>query len=145
MLFRSVGVEQGWLKTYPLSLSGGQARRVAIASILTLGAQAYIFDEPTAGLDLAGREMLHTLVAALAAQGHPVAIITHDVEEWLEVADRVVLLKEGKIVADVAASQTDMSPELFEQAEIMSPALLCLQQLLYAHTPAEKDGECYEA
>ena len=89
--------------------------------------------------------MLHTLVATLAAQGYPVALITHDVEEWLEVADRVVLLKEGRIVADVAASQADMSPELFEQAGIMSPALLCLQQLLHAYIPAEKDGECHEA
>lgn len=139
-----VGVNHEWLASYPMSLSGGQARRVAIASILTLDAQAYIFDEPTAGLDVAGREMLHNLVTTLAAQGYPVAIITHDVEEWLEVADRVVLLKEGHIVVNAHAAQVKQAPELFERADIMPPALLSLQQLLCSH-PVEKDGECYEA
>lgn len=89
-----VGLTDDLLPRYPLELSGGQQRRVGLASVLSLGAGAYVLDEPTAGLDAAGREALRALVLGLSADGIPVIVISHDVDEWEAVADKRVSLRE---------------------------------------------------
>lgn len=94
---RQVGIEPDLLDRAPLELSGGQQRRVGVGSVLALGAAAYIFDEPTAGMDAAGRARLHALVRELAARGAAVMVISHDLEEWLEVADAAALMRAGRV------------------------------------------------
>lgn len=82
----------------PFALSGGQARRVALASVVTMGPGALVLDEPTAGLDAASRASLHRLVASFARAGLPVIVVSHDLEEWLPEVDRVAVLSQGRIV-----------------------------------------------
>lgn len=82
----------------PFALSGGQARRVALASVITMGPGALVLDEPTAGLDAASRASLHRLVASFARAGLPVIVVSHDLEEWLPEVDRVAVLAQGRIV-----------------------------------------------
>lgn len=97
---RSVGLNECMLERSPFELSGGQARRVALASVVSLGAPAVIFDEPTAALDAAGRRAAHGLVSTLAREGRGVLVITHDVDEWLPIVDRLLTLDGGRLSQD---------------------------------------------
>lgn len=105
-----VGLAEELLDRHPMELSGGQARRVGLAATLALDAPAYIFDEPSAGLDTAGRAFAHRLVRELASAGKAVVVISHDVEEWLPVADRSLRVEAGAVVpSDLVASTSQDS------------------------------------
>lgn len=94
---RTVGLDEGLLSSSPFELSGGQARRVALASVLSLDAPAYIFDEPSAALDAKGRAFARRTVEGLSREGRAVLVITHDVDEWAPVSSRVVELADGSL------------------------------------------------
>lgn len=118
------------LPSDPFCLSGGQARRVALASILTLSPRAVVLDEPTAGLDAPARAALHRLVQDLARKGLPVLVVSHDLEEWLAIADQVVLLADGTIAwqGTPAALASDMGA--FTRAGLEPPESWQLRELL---------------
>lgn len=118
------------LPSDPFCLSGGQARRVALASILTLNPRAVVLDEPTAGLDAPARAALHRLVQDLACKGLPVLVVSHDLEEWLAIADQVVLLADGTIAwqGTPAALASDMGA--FTRAGLEPPESWQLRELL---------------
>lgn len=94
---RTVGLDEDLLSSSPFELSGGQARRVALASVLSLDAPAYIFDEPNAALDAKGRAFARRMVEGLSREGRAVLVITHDVDEWAPVSSRVVELADGSL------------------------------------------------
>lgn len=118
------------LPSDPFCLSGGQARRVALASILTLNPRAVVLDEPTAGLDAPARSALHRLVQDLACKGLPVLVVSHDLEEWLAIADQVILVADGTIAwqgtPDALASDIDA----FARAGLEPPESWQLRELL---------------
>lgn len=118
------------LPSDPFCLSGGQARRVALASILTLNPRAVVLDEPTAGLDAPARAALHRLVQDIACKGLPVLVVSHDLEEWLAIADQVILLADGTIAwqgtPDALASDIDA----FARAGLEPPESWQLRELL---------------
>lgn len=118
------------LPSDPFCLSGGQARRVALASILTLNPRAVVLDEPTAGLDAPARAALHRLVQDLACKGLPVLVVSHDLEEWLAIAGQVVLLADGTIAwqGTPAALASDMGA--FTRAGLEPPESWQLRELL---------------
>lgn len=118
------------LPSDPFCLSGGQARRVALASILTLSPRAVVLDEPTAGLDAPARAALHRLVQDLACKGLPVLVVSHDLEEWLAIADQVVLLADGTIAwqGTPGALASDMGA--FARAGLEPPESWQLRELL---------------
>lgn len=91
------GLDTSLWERYPFELSGGQARRVALASVLTLDASVYVLDEPTANLDAQGRAAIRALVRTLAANGTGVVVISHDVDEWMQLASRVLRLENGTL------------------------------------------------
>lgn len=84
----------------PFTLSGGEQRKVAIASILSMEPDIIVFDEPTQGLDSRSRAEALRSIKELNARGRTVIIISHDMEEVIRVADRVVVIERGKIVLD---------------------------------------------
>lgn len=94
---RTVGLDEGLIASSPFELSGGQARRVALASVLSLDAPAYIFDEPSAALDAEGRAFARRMVEDLSREGRAVLVITHDVDEWAPVSSRIVELADGSL------------------------------------------------
>lgn len=94
---RTVGLDEDLLSSSPFELSGGQARRVALASVLSLDAPAYIFDEPSAALDAKGRAFARRMVEGLSREGRAVLVITHDVDEWSPFSSRVVELADGSL------------------------------------------------
>ncbi len=86
--------------THPRDLSEGQRLCLALAVILVRRPDLVLLDEPTRGLDYAAKHRLVELLRELAATGHTVVVATHDVELAADVADRVVVLAEGEVVAD---------------------------------------------
>jgi biotin transport system ATP-binding protein len=82
------------------SLSGGETARVAIAGALAMEPTHLVLDEPFAGLDLRARRSLLARLDSLHADGTSMVVVTHDLRDLRERADRVVVMGEGRIVAD---------------------------------------------
>ena len=118
------------LPSDPFCLSGGQARRVALASILTLSPRAVVLDEPTAGLDAPARAALHRLVQDLACKELPVLVVSHDLEEWLAAADQVVLLADGTIAWQGTPGALASDMDAFARAGLEPPESWQLRELL---------------
>lgn len=118
------------LPSDPFCLSGGQARRLALASILTLSPRAVVLDEPTAGLDAPARAALHRLVQDLACKGLPVLVVSHDLEEWLAAADQVILLADGAIAWQGTPGALASDMDAFAWAGLEPPESWQLRELL---------------
>ncbi len=86
----------------PFELSGGEKRRVALAGILVMDPDILVLDEPTAGLDPVGKREILSLVKTFATQKNKTVImVSHDMNEVYENADRVLVMKDGTIVYDL--------------------------------------------
>jgi ribose transport system ATP-binding protein len=88
-------------------LSGGNAQKVTIAKWLSPETRLLLLDEPTAGIDIGARTDILRLIRRLAADGLPVIIASSEYEELLAVCDRILVLREGAVVAERAASDVD--------------------------------------
>ena len=110
-------------KTSPFLLSGGERKRVALASVLAWDPQTLILDEPTIGQDHEQKEKLRQFIMQLQTQKKTVVIVTHDVEFVAECNPRVVLMKEGKIVADGEGKEILTDPALLELSSIVLPQI----------------------
>lgn len=98
---RLVGIDETLFERSPFELSGGQMRRVAIAGILAMEPSVLVLDEPTAGLDPHARLKMMTLFKKLYDETKiSVVLITHQMNDVLNYANRVLLLETGKIVFD---------------------------------------------
>ena len=91
------------------TLSGGNQQKVVLAKWLVHGADVFVFDEPTAGIDVEGKADVYGIVGELADQGKAVLFISSDLPELAAVADRVVVLREGRVVAELTGSQVSES------------------------------------
>jgi len=105
----------------PFMLSGGERKRVALASVLAWNPKVVILDEPTIGQDHQQKEKLRQFIVQLNAQGKTVVVVTHDVEFVAECNPRVVLMSRGKILADGAAEKILTDHDLTMQASITPP------------------------
>ena len=110
-------------KTSPFLLSGGERKRVALASVLAWDPQTLILDEPTIGQDHEQKEKLRQFIMQMQTQKKTVVIVTHDVEFVAECTLRVVLMKEGKIVADGVEKEILTDPALLELSSIVLPQI----------------------
>jgi len=84
------------------ALSGGQKRRTCVATAVVNDPDLLFLDEPTTGIDPAGRRAIHRLIERLAADGTTVFLTSHAMDEVERLADRVALLRDGRVVADGA-------------------------------------------
>ena len=122
-----LGVGEELFDRSPFDLSGGQMRRVALAGVVACESGAYVFDEPTAGLDGPSRAELRRLVHGLVEGGDPVVLVTHDAGEWLEEATSVAFLRDGAVVQQVEAHVAASSPELFVAVGLEAPFMVELR------------------
>ena len=83
----------------PHLLSGGEQRRVALAGVLAMGPEVLVLDEPTAGMDPAARESLLGVIHSLKERDTSVILVSHDLDEVSEVADRVCVMESGEVRA----------------------------------------------
>lgn len=98
LALKEVGLDESFYKRSPFELSGGEKRRVAIAGILVLNPDILVLDEPTAGLDPQGTLSVINLIQKLKRDGKTIVLVCHDMELVLQIADEVVVLKDGKEV-----------------------------------------------
>ena len=110
-------------KTSPFLLSGGERKRVALASVLAWNPETLILDEPTIGQDYQQKEKLRQFIVQMQAQGKTVVIVTHDVEFVAECNPRVLLMKDGAIVADGEGREILTNPEVLAQSSIVLPQI----------------------
>jgi len=110
-------------KTSPFLLSGGERKRVALASVLAWDPKTLILDEPTIGQDHEQKEKLRQFIMQMQTQGKTVVIVTHDVEFVAECNPRVVIMKEGKILADGEGKEILTDPALLEVSSIVLPQI----------------------
>lgn len=110
-------------KTSPFMLSGGERKRVALASILAWDPKVIILDEPTIGQDHQQKEKLLQFILQLNAQKKTVVIVTHDVEFVAECNPRVILMNQGKILAGGAAEKILTNEKLVAKASIVPPQI----------------------
>ena len=113
----SVGAT-GLERRAPHHLSGGERRRVSLATVLAMSTSVLVLDEPTAGLDPAGRrELIEVLQSLPMAQ----VVITHDLPFALELCERSVIMNEGRIVADGATRELLANDELLAKNRLEMP------------------------
>ncbi len=117
-----LGIGQ-YRKTSPFMLSGGERKRVALASVLAWDPQVLVLDEPTIGQDHQQKENLRQFILQMQTQGKTVIIVTHDVEFVAECNPRVVLMREGKIVADGEGKDILTDAALLEISSIVLPQI----------------------
>lgn len=118
----------------PHLLSGGQKQRVAIAGVLAMQPQCIVLDEPTAMLDPVGRrEVISTVTRLSREQGITVVLITHHMSECVG-ADRLIVMSEGKVIADGAPR------EVFSQVELLKSEGLSVPETTELIYELDRDG-----
>lgn len=110
----------------PFTLSGGEARRAAIAGVIAMQPSYLLLDEPTAGLDARGRAFVRELIADMRREAG-IVVVSHAAEEFLGLADRAVLLAGGRQVWQGTGMQLIDSPEMFGAAGLRMPEILAVQ------------------
>jgi len=132
-------------KTSPFMLSGGERKRVALASVLAWDPQVLVLDEPTIGQDHQQKENLRQFILQMQTQGKTVIIVTHDVEFVAECNPRVVLMREGKIVADGEGKDILTDVKVIEQSSIVLPQIAQVFMLLGVAGLPKNVIDIYEA
>jgi iron(III) transport system ATP-binding protein len=123
-LLDTVGLT-GLERRYPHELSGGQQQRVALARALAVDPEVVLLDEPFSALDAAMRTSVRQEVAQiLRHQGATTVLVTHDQDEALSMADRVAVLRDGRMVAEARPEQLYRSPVDAELAAFVGEANL---------------------
>lgn len=107
----------------PFMLSGGERKRVALASVLAWDPKMLILDEPTIGQDYQQKEKLRQFILQMKTQQRTIIVVTHDVEFVAECNPRVLLMREGKIIADGDARKILTDPTSLTQASIVPPQI----------------------
>ena len=132
-------------KTSPFLLSGGERKRVALASVLAWDPTTLILDEPTIGQDYEQKERLRQFILQMKTQKKTVIIVTHDVEFVAECNPRVLLMREGKIIADGEARKILTDQDLLTQASIVPPQIAQIFLQLHDLNVREDVIDVYEA
>lgn len=111
----------------PFRLSGGQKRRVAIATVLAMEPSVLVMDEPTSNLDPRARRQIIDLIRRFS---HTTLIATHDMEMMLDLCDRTIVMKEGRIVADGSTRHVFGDLALLEECGLEQPCELRMKRAL---------------
>jgi len=89
------------------SLSGGNQQKVVISKLLLTEARVFIFDEPTRGIDVGAKYEIYKIMADLTAEGKGIIFISSELPEVLGVSDRILCMREGKLVQEFRAAEAD--------------------------------------
>lgn len=118
-------------RKWPISaLSYGQKKRVTIASILVLGPEILVLDEPTAGQDQRNYTEIMEFLDTLQQKGHTIVMITHDMQLMLDYSDRAVVVTDGQIIADLSPAALFTRPDILRQANLKETSIFALANRL---------------
>jgi energy-coupling factor transport system ATP-binding protein len=115
-------------ETHPFFLSGGEKQRLALASVLVCEPDILILDEPTTGLDLKSAREIVDLVMKLNAEGRTIILVTHDMKLVGEIAERIIVMKEGVIAVDGAPEEIFSDDELLKRCYLEKPPITRLAE-----------------
>ena len=125
------GVDEKWLEKSPFELSGGQKRRVAIAGVLAMQPKVLVLDEPTAGLDpMSKNKLLNRIRRMHDEYGITIVLVSHDMEDVANCAERVVVLDDGEIFAEGTPLQVFSDYEALEKIGVTAPQITRLMDKL---------------
>ncbi|MEM4206951.1 MAG: ATP-binding cassette domain-containing protein [Nitrososphaerota archaeon] len=102
----------------PFSLSGGERKRVALASVLCANPKTVILDEPTAGQDLVQKNNLLQLIRRLHSEGRTVVLVSHDVEFIVDLNPRIITLVKGQILCDGSAQEVLTNKSILDYSNL---------------------------
>ncbi|EJI0213448.1 energy-coupling factor transporter ATPase [Streptococcus anginosus] len=118
-----VGISEELFERSPFELSGGQMRRVAIAGILAMEPDILVLDEPTAGLDPAGRKELMSLFKRLHEAGMTIVLVTHLMDDVANFADTVYVMEKGRLVKSGEPRQVFQDVAFMESIQLGVPKI----------------------
>lgn len=131
---KQVGIGEDLLDVSPLTLSGGQKRRVAIAGVLAMEPEILILDEPMAGLDPLGREEILELLADIHRNKHiTVILVSHSMDDVARYANRILVMNQGRLVLDGAPAKV-----FYYEEELRKIGLGVPQSTALLHQLAQK-------
>ena len=118
-------------RKWPISaLSYGQKKRVTIASILVLGPEILVLDEPTAGQDQRNYTDIMKFLDSLQEKGHTIVMITHDMQLMLDYSDRALVVSDGQILADLSPAELFTHPDILQEANLKETSIFALANRL---------------
>jgi energy-coupling factor transporter ATP-binding protein EcfA2 len=126
----------------PFTMTKGERKKLAVASVLACEPRILLLDEPTTGLDAVEQEAMMEMVSSLVEQGHTVVFITHSVNLAAVYAGRVIAMAEGEIVLDARVPEAFFDEPALGRAGLVAPAAVSLGRLLgvEVRTPLELAG-----
>lgn len=128
-----VGLSEDILDRSPFEISGGEKRRVAIAGIIAMNPDVLVLDEPSASLDPNGRKLLLSQIKRYHEEQHKtVILISHNMEDIVNLADRVVVLENGEIKVDESTKKlfSESSYEELKRLNILPPDIMEVVSIL---------------
>lgn len=126
-----VGIDEKLLEKSPFELSGGQKRRVAIAGVLAMQPEVLILDEPTAGLDPRGKKKILEKIKKMHDEyGITIVLVSHDMEDVANCAERVVVMNDGKIFAEGTPMEVFADYKNLEKIGVTAPQITRLMDRL---------------
>ena len=130
---RSVGFPHELFYQPPFDLSGGQKRRVAIAGVLAMKPEVLILDEPTAGLDPAGRDEILGLISKMHEElGITIILVSHSMEDVAKYVDRIIVMNQGAVMYDGAPKDVFRQYKDLEAVGLAAPQVTYLMHELHA-------------
>lgn len=133
----------GFEERDPATLSGGEKQRLAIAALLALEPELLVLDEPTTDLDPLGKEEVLSVLHALRARGQTLVVVEHEARA-LEMADQVVVVAAGQVVAAGSPAEVLRRPEILRENAVRPPDLAWLARRLSLAVVPRSVDEAYE-
>lgn len=130
-----IGLPEELMERSPFDLSGGQKRRVAIAGVMAMEPEVLILDEPTAGLDPAGRDKILSHIKAYHERtGNTTLIVSHSMEDIASFADKILVMNKGRLFC------YDETVKVFSRSEEISQIGLDVPQITRVFDSLKKQG-----
>lgn len=130
-----VGLDESYLEKSPFDLSGGEKRRVAIAGVMAMEPEVLVLDEPTAGLDPQGRDLVFELIRKYREKtGSTVIIVSHSMEDVARIATKALVMNKGEV------AMFDTIDKVFSEAESLVSMGLNVPQITRIFMKLKNDG-----
>lgn len=127
-LLMKLGFDRDVMNKSPFQMSGGQMRKIAIVSILAMDPDIIVLDEPTAGLDPHSRKQVMGLLKQLQQEGKTIVLVTHDMNDVAQYADRIKVLQQGTLVYEGTPRALFSDSECINDYSLDLPDIVQLQR-----------------
>ncbi|UXR38611.1 energy-coupling factor transporter ATPase [Staphylococcus simulans] len=127
-LLMKLGFDRDVMNKSPFQMSGGQMRKIAIVSILAMDPEIIVLDEPTAGLDPHSRKQVMDLLKQLQHEGKTIVLVTHDMNDVAQYADRIKVLQQGTLVYEGTPRALFSDSERINDYSLDLPDIVQLQR-----------------